>query len=72
MDFTVTSAVPVWLGDHTEECHVQLEPGLFDPQSFIQSNFSSICFACVAIAELELAQIGGFEPPKVFLLMAAA
>ncbi len=28
-DFSVTSAVPVWLGDRAVECHVLLEPGQF-------------------------------------------
>ena len=29
VDFSITSAIPIWLGDRAVECHVLLEPGIF-------------------------------------------
>jgi hypothetical protein len=43
IDFSITSAVPVWLGDQPVECHVLLEPGklFLEVRSSHLQNYSS-------------------------------
>ena len=67
VDFSITSAIPIWLGDRAVECHVLLEPGIFMqthldlkqpfnphqylPNQFLTAIFLEYCFQCPPCVE---------------------